>query len=144
MSKSTFSGPVRTGKDYGSPYTNTIGTVIAVQRATVLSGALKNYFVLPPNSEILQLDVLVDGSAGQVTGCLVDFGTSADQAKYGSVSVSAVGLYRPLATGVSGAALKSAGAADSNIVTIVASALASGAAMVGFAAVGRIYYLQGT
>lgn len=142
MTKSTFSGPIRTGKDYGSPYTNTIGTVVAVQRATVASGALKNYWVLPPNSEILRFEVLVDGSAGQVTGCLVEFGTSADQNKYGSVSVSATGVYAPLATAVSGAALKNAGTADSNIVTIVASALASGAAMVGFAAVGRIFYLQ--
>lgn len=141
MSKTTFSGPIRTGKDYGIPVQNTIGTVLLVQAATVAVGALKNFVVLPPNSSMVGATVIVrQAVSGVAAGVNVRIGSSADATKYGTVPVSAVRSYD--VTAVSGATVVNVGTADYTVIAIDATAQASAAEMTQFDAVTYIRYIQ--
>jgi len=141
MAKTTFSGPIRTGKDYGSPLNNTLGTVQLIQTATVAVGAMKNFVVLPPNCSLLGGTAVVrDAVSGVAAGVNIRIGTTADATKYAIVPVSAARAYD--ITAVSGANTVSIGSGDSNLIAIDATAQASAADVVAFNAVVYLRYIQ--
>ena len=143
MSKTQFSGPIRTGKNTGIPGQDTVGTLTAWQQATVAAGAMKNQLQFPADCQPLDFVVYVRGSAGQVPGVNVRLGTSADPTQYASIPVSATGIYPTLRANVSAPAMVSGfGMGDFNILAIDATAQASAAALVGFDAVVGVWYTQ--
>jgi len=99
MGKTTFSGPVRTGKDTGVPATTTLGTMEVVQGvslASTTSGA--STVVLPPNTKIneMQVEVHVPTSASTAAdnNMSIRVGNSADLDYFADITVSAKGIYR--------------------------------------------------
>lgn len=143
MSKTSFSGPIRTGKITGIPGQDTMGTLVATQQCTCSSAALKNQIVLPANCQPLDFFCIVTGSAGQVPGMNVFFGTSSDQSKYATIKASATGITRPLAAAISGqAVLTGFGNSDYNVLAIETTAQASATALVGWEAIVGITYVQ--
>lgn len=62
MGRTTFSGPLRTGVDDGTP-TNTIGTAVAAQRATIAANttaAAPATILLPNGADIINVHVDVE------------------------------------------------------------------------------------
>lgn len=143
MAKTTFSGPIRTGKDTGAPTTRTIGTVSLVQACTVVAGAMKNILVFPPNSSMIGSTVIVrQAVSGIAAGVTVRIGVSADEARHGSVAVSAARAYDM--TTASGATWWALGTADANLVSVDATAQASAAELTQFDAIVLVRYIQQT
>jgi hypothetical protein len=143
MSRTTFSGPVRTGKEAGHALGNTIGTVLAVQSVVVSGGAKKGFVMVPPNCELIDVMAVIETAvAGSAASYTIRIGTSADEDQYAGISVSGKNTYHTL-TGVSGAAWKTLGASAANRVTVDAT-VANSATTGAFAGVVHITYKQGS
>lgn len=96
MARTTFSGPVRTGRDTGVPGTTTIGTLVATQMTTVAdatSGA--SSIVLPQDAGIKGMSVIVvtPATTTNTQGMLIRVGTTTDAVYYANIKVSAAGVY---------------------------------------------------
>ena len=144
MAKTQWAGPLRTGKTTGIPTQNTVGTLIAYQECTVSTASLTNRLQFPADCRPVGFNVVVTGSAGQVPGVNVMVGTTADQSKYCTFQVSAVGFYNaPARASTSVSAIAGGfGASDYNVVMFEASAQASAAALTGFEAIIGVHYVQ--
>jgi len=148
MGVTTFSGPIRTGRDPGIPGQDTRGTVVLSQVGTVGAAvaARKSQIQLPPNCRLVDFTIYVlqavSASAGG-TAATLRIGTSADSTRYGSLPVSAVGIYRPTLVQVSVRAMASgAGSADFNLVVFDATVQASASGMTQFEAQILAKYTQ--
>jgi hypothetical protein len=144
MAKTQFSGPIRTGKTTGIPAQDTVGTVVLYQQVTCSTAQLRRQIQFPENCQPVDFKVIVTGSAGQVPGVNVFFGTSADQDQYAQMRCSAVGLYRANRADTSGQAMAGGfgSSSDYNVLAIEVSAQASAAALVGFEAWVGVEYIQ--
>jgi len=93
MAKTTFVGPVRTGKDTGVSAVNTIGILEAVQFATV--AATTQFAFLPSLSDITQIFAIVPiGSSAGAAGSVINFSNAAGAAaNIGSITTSGAGYY---------------------------------------------------
>ena len=141
MSKTTFSGPIRTGKNRGYPTGNTIGVLPAVQSVVVSAGAKKGFIAVPPNSAMLDVITILDAAvAGSAASYSIRVGVSADEDQYATMSVSAKSVYRAT-TGASGVSWRNLGTQDANIVTVDATVATSTAG--AFSGIVHIVYLQG-
>ena len=142
MSKTTFSGPLRTGKNTGVPVTTTLGHLVAEQRVTVAVASKKARLFLPPNSSLIEGTIFVtDAVSGIAAGVNVRLGTSADEGKFSVTPVSARNLYRIAA--VSAPSVLNFGTSVANTIAVDATAQASAADLVAFQAVVSILYRQG-
>ena len=101
MSRTTFSGPVRTGVDTGTG-SRTIGTLVAAQRATVHaqnSAGNPVTMVLPSGSDAIDflIDVEIPFAAGAlVTAQRVNIRTGVTANVIAEIGVSASGRYDAL------------------------------------------------
>lgn len=99
MGKSTWSGPIRTGRDTGAPSTTTIGVVAPTQFCTVTgntSGAVN--IVIPQGADIWDMRVVVyreSSAAGSAatSGLLIRIGNVTDEDYFGQIKVSSAGIY---------------------------------------------------
>lgn len=144
MSRTTFSGPVRTGLNTGIPKTSTIGTVIAAQRVTVdssNSAGAPATMLLPSGSDVI--DYLVDVETPFAAGAMVtaqEFSITHGGTLVTNVVVSASGRYDAIDDGT-----KTNSALLRNVTTTVeafvstqslASAATAGQAML------TVFYVQ--
>lgn len=145
MGITTFSGPIRTGRDIGPPSQNTRGTVVLHQAGTVLAGAntMKTQVQVPPNCRLIDVMANVrQAVSGIAAGVNIRIGTSADSARFATIPVSAAGNYRLPTAGSAAAFVSGLGTADFNLVVADATAQASAADLTQFDAVVNFYYVQ--
>jgi len=147
MGRTTFSGPIRTGRNVGIPGQNTIGTVYLMQEATVTNAAKKNQLQMPADCLIddflvhCRVAVSVLGSAS--TNVNIRLGTSADATRYGAILVSAAGVYRSISANTSVRALGSGmGTGDFNILAVDSTVTGSAALVTDYDAVVKVLYHQ--
>lgn len=95
MGKTTFSGPLRVGKNTGVSSTSTIGTTVIEQSVTVAattSGA--STIVVPQDARITQISLLVRTAATDNSGGInVRVGNSSDVDYFATVKGSASNIY---------------------------------------------------
>lgn len=143
MGKTTFSGPVRVGKDTGAGITTTLGIVPVVQSVVVSAAAKKAFIAVPPNSQLIDVYTIIDTAvAGSAASYTVRIGVSADEDQYATMSVSGKNIYRPT-TSVSGISWKSLGTSAANLVTVDAT-VATSSTTGAFAGVVHIVYKPGS
>lgn len=144
MSKTTFSGPVRTGVDTGVAATRTIGTVIAAQRVTVdssNSAGAPATMLMPSGVDVIEylVDVETPFAAGAMATAQ-EFSISHGASLVTNVVVSASGRYDAIDDGT-----KTNTALLRNVTTTV-EAFVSTQSLASAATVGQailtVIYLQ--
>lgn len=140
MGTTTFSGPIRAGKDTGAEGTTTIGTTVLQQECTVVgntSGAQS--VVLPANAGVQGFSLIVRSNAS-ADAVAVRIGNGDDVDYFGQINASAAGLYDIADYAVSAASFFNVGASSMQVyvdVTALASAIPA-----GFDAILRTTYIQ--
>lgn len=144
MGKTTFSGPLRTGKDTGNS-SSTIGTVEVIQQATVVaqnSAGNPVLFTLPSGSNIT--DILVDVETPFAAGALVT--AQRMDIRVGGTLITEIGVSASGRYSVLDAGLGTDGTDALRNVTAVVSAFASTKALASAATVGQamltVKYIQ--
>ena len=125
MVQTNFSGPIQTG-DEVTPGQARHGTVMATQRVSI-SAAGPSRAVFLPACNLTDFFVNIESIYTVSGAATVRFGTSADQAKYGSVVVSAVRKFD--VTTVSGEAMLNL--ADGTTVVVDVTVVEASGATVG-------------
>lgn len=127
-SAATFGGRLRQGVSAATSAADTRGDLLVVQESTVAGAATAQVAFLPSTSNVagFKIKVLVGGSAA-AGGIRVNVGNSDSKNYFGTISVSAVGIYSFTAvsavrtTGVSGRVemVASGASANTNIIGVV-------------------------
>lgn len=143
MAKTSFQGPVQTGNETGAPATSTIGTVVAVQRATVASNTSGASNIVLPSCAMVNAHLAVrTGVSGAVV--TVRVGATANESKYCAIDASAAGLYS--LGGLGNEANASAAAMETiagpQRLYVDATAAGSAAGVANFDAILTIEYIQ--
>ncbi len=145
MGKSTFSGPIRTGKEGdGTVATVTLGIVPATQKTIVSGEATVTVARLPGRTvDILDFTIVADGAYNATANASTNFlfGDGTTDNLYGTISVSARGVYK-VALGHANASALATGAsnwlgASGTVVVNTSSAVTAAAS--GRAAVFTTY-----
>lgn len=133
MASSTFSGPIRVGKNTGVPGNTVLGTLIATQLVSLASNTSgASTIVLPQNAQITDMVVIVQTSASANTqGMLIRVGTTSDATYFANIKCSAPGLYSPFSapnlTAASAAAWKNVNSSNAQQLYIDVTAATSAA-----------------
>ena len=142
MARTTFSGPIRTGKESGIPTTQTLGVVLVEQRATVAVGAMKKQIQVPANCfPTNMITVVSQAVSGIAAGVNIRVGTSANVNAYCTIPTSAAGVVQ-LANVSAANWLAGFGTGESNVIAFDATAQASAADLTQFSAVCILTYRQ--
>ena len=106
-----------------------LGGVVFATEATVAASATANIAVLA-SCDVIDFYVrALVGSSAAAAGTVVQIGVAADQVRFGSITVSAVGLYRPAV--VAGASALSMRNFTGTITAVAPTATAAAVFMVG-------------
>lgn len=125
-SAAKFTGAVRQGVSAAASAADSRGYVLVVQESTVAASATSQVAFLPSTSNIQRLAVKVlAASSGAGGGTTIRVGDAADGQRFGSITVSAVGLFE--ITGASVAALTGV----SGRIEMVAPTATAGANFIG-------------
>lgn len=135
MATTTFSGPIRTGKDPGYSDGRTIGVVALTQFAEVTNTmtSANSVFALPGNSAVQ--DFIIDVTSAFTGDGTIELGIPGNTTYFGSVGVSAAQRYA-VVPGANGADWFQVSANDFRVTARVTGAPSAGAATV------RINYEQ--
>jgi hypothetical protein len=141
MSKTTFSGPIRTGRDPGYSAARSIGYVPVTQQVRFSAGTI-DYVVLPPASRVVDIRTVVFTALSGAPGADVRVETSAGL-QFANFSISAKGVYEADAATVSAPAWLSAVPDGSPLAVVIdVTAPTSSAAAEHLFGMVNLTYLQ--